>query len=86
MAISQAIAGMILLPFLGCGPALLGGTWPGTLFGGLWGLTVGTVAGTVVGCPDLSFQANFCLLVGAIIGATFLSFSRHVKKWLGLVH
>jgi hypothetical protein len=77
--ISAMIAGMLVLSPLGAGLALLGGRPQESLFGGLWGWSVGALAGAIGGAASPLAQASFTLLVGALFGATFCGLFRLIK-------
>ncbi|HBI45387.1 MAG TPA: hypothetical protein DDY78_21425 [Planctomycetales bacterium] len=78
--VSGAIAGILVLPFLGAFLGLIGGRPQETLFGALCGSLVGAAAGALGGSADLPAQATFTLLIGALIGATFPGMFRGLKE------
>jgi hypothetical protein len=78
--VSGAIAGILVLPFLGAFLGLIGGRPQETLFGALCGLVVGAAAGALGGSADLPAQMMFTLLIGALIGATFPGMFRRLKE------
>jgi hypothetical protein len=83
--VSGAIAGMIVLPFMGAFLGLIGGNWRETLLAGVAGLVVGALVDLVNGQLDLLNTAKVGLVGGAIIGATFFSFVNHWRKTLALL-
>jgi hypothetical protein len=78
--VSGAIAGILILPFLGGFLGLIGGRPQETLFGALSGLVVGAAAGALHGSADLPAQVTFTLMLGALVGATFPGMFRRVKQ------
>ena len=80
--VSGAIAGMIVLPFMGAFLGLIGGNWRETLLGGITGLIVGAYVDLMNGQLELLSIAKVGLVGGAIIGATFFSFANHLRKRL----
>jgi hypothetical protein len=69
--LSGALAGVMVLPWLGLVLGLIGGGPKLTLLGGIWGLIVGALAGALLSEPDLLSRANLSLILGALVGATF---------------
>jgi hypothetical protein len=65
------LAGMVLLPLLGVGLAVLGGRGKEALIGGICGLAVGAALGTRGGGTDIFMTSRVSLLVGGMVGATF---------------
>jgi hypothetical protein len=78
--ISGAIAGMIVMPFIGALLGLMGGKWQQTLFGGVFGLSLGTVLGLSNPSSELQVVASTSLVCGALVGATFLPWLGQVRK------
>src|SRR5262249_25357369 len=84
--LSGAIAGMLLLPFLGSVLGLMGGQCLETLAGALWGLMVGAAAAALTADADLLLKAALGLLVGGLAGATFPGLCRLFRQHVvGLV-
>jgi hypothetical protein len=69
--LSGALAGVLVLPWLGVALGLIGGHPKATLLGSIWGLVVGALAGVLLGEADLLGRATFCLILGALVGATY---------------
>lgn len=78
--IAGAIAGIIVMPFMGAFLGLIGGQWRETLLGGLAGLILGFGLGIASGVPELRPAANVGLVGGAIVGATFFSYVGYLRK------
>jgi hypothetical protein len=69
--LSGALAGIMVLPWLGVVLGLIGGPPQATLVGGIWGLVVGVLAAAFLGEADLPGKANLSLILGGLVGATF---------------
>jgi hypothetical protein len=69
--LSDALAGVIVTPFLGVFIALLGGQVKTTVLGGIWGAMIGGLAGLVPGAANVGFAVAIGLLVGGMAGGTF---------------
>jgi hypothetical protein len=83
--IAGAIAGVLLLPWLGIVLGLMGGRARETLIGGLWGLLVGAVAAVAFGNEGVLHKASAGLVAGGLTGATFLQLYRALlATWLGV--
>jgi hypothetical protein len=68
--VSHAIAGSIVLAFLGIAISILADRWRESLIGGLGGMLFGAVA-ELWNCATPAGQAvNMGLLIGALVGAT----------------
>jgi hypothetical protein len=68
--VSNVLAGMIVLPFLGMFLALLGGRVRPTFAGGTYGALAGSAAGLLSGAGGNFSWANTGLIAGGIAGAT----------------
>ena len=80
--VAGAIAGIIVLPFMGVFLGLIGGQWRETLLGGLAGLILSFGIGVASGVPELRPVANVGLVGGALVGATFFSYVSYLRKAL----
>ena len=69
--VSHVIAGWIVFSFAGVAISLLGGRWKESLLGALCGTLVGLVAELWNWAAPPGAAFNQCLVVGAIVGATF---------------
>jgi hypothetical protein len=85
-AIAGAIAGVMLLPWLGIVLALMGGRPRETLVGGLWGFLVGAATAVALGQGGVLSRASAGLVAGGLTGATFLPLWRALlATWLQLL-
>jgi hypothetical protein len=83
--LSGAIAGMLVLPLLGTALGLMGGQFREALAGGLCGLAVGVAVAAFSTAAPWRFGADFGLLVGGLVGATFPRICRLLRwplSWL----
>jgi hypothetical protein len=69
--LSGAIAGAIVLPWLGLILGMLGGTVRQSLVGGLTGLLVAMFAAILSGSGFQPYNLDLCLIIGGIVGANF---------------
>jgi hypothetical protein len=83
--VSGAIAGVLLLPWLGIVLGLLGGRVWETACGGGGGLLVGAGLAALSGQVPVQSLANVGLLGGAMAGATAPALARHLRQFLELV-
>ena len=72
--LSGAIAGAIVLPWLGMCLGLMGGPVKDSLLGGFAGALVAMLYSSVRAGSIDSFAINLCLIMGGIIGANFAVF------------
>jgi hypothetical protein len=73
--LSGAIAGIIVLPWLGAFLALLGGEVLPSLVGASCGCLVALVYAEVLGDPHVAYKLNLGLMVGGIVGANYATMS-----------
>jgi hypothetical protein len=88
--LSGAIAGGIVLPWLGMCLGLMGGPAKDSLFGAVAGSAVAMLYTSMRAGAIDSFTVNLCLVMGGIIGANFAVFlalrKRLRAKRLALTH
>jgi hypothetical protein len=72
--ISGAIAGAIILPWLGMVLGLMGGPVKDSLLGGIAGALVATLYTAIQNGSIDSYSFNICLIIGGIIGGNFALF------------
>jgi hypothetical protein len=74
--IAHALAGVIVLPPVGACLGLVGARPRDALIVGLIGLVAGLVLGFAVEGLSLGYAAAMGLIMGGVMGATFVAFSR----------
>jgi hypothetical protein len=74
--IAGAVAGMMVLPWLGLALGLVGGRWKEALLGAMCGAGCGIAGGIVIGPANVALAVSICLLIGGLAGATFPIMSR----------
>jgi hypothetical protein len=80
--LSGAIAGAIVLPWLGMFLGLLGGPAKDSLVGGLTGALVAVIYSSLRAGAIDSYTVNICLIIGGIMGANFaglLAFRKRMR-------
>jgi hypothetical protein len=82
--ISGAIAGAIVLPWLGVMLSVFGGPARDSLLGAATGCLTAVVYGTIHGGSFSFFTFNFCLIVGGMMGANLAFFLAIRNRWRGV--
>ena len=79
---AHVVAGLMIMPLLGMVLGLIGGPWRDAFLGAVSGAILGLAAGTFLGNPNPVQIGYACLLVGGMVGATFLENSRRMRRGL----
>jgi hypothetical protein len=82
--ISGAIAGALVLPWLGLILGMLGGSVKESLLGALTGILVAALSAIVRGVRIDPYNLNLCLIIGGMMGANFalfLSARVRLRQW-----
>ncbi len=77
---AHVFAGLMIMPLIGLIVGLVGGPWREAFLGAVSGAALGLAAGQLLGSPNPVQIGYACLLVGGLVGATFLENCRRMIR------